>query len=140
MSWAGRCSLGVCSSSSACGAMAGAAPGLSSKLLSSPLPFLDQPILPLYGTGDSVPGGQCSHSSFLKALPSTPQGKRCTLTAGQDWTPPGCKKGRAADTQIHTATSSSLTRTQPLQNVLARKIHMKLGQLCPCLSWLFWAL
>lgn len=61
-----------------------------------------------------------------------------TLTAGQDWPPPGCRKGRAA--QTHTPTSSSLTRPQPIQNVLARKILMKLGQLCPCLSQLFWAL
>lgn len=100
MSWGRRCSPGVCSSSSTCGVMAGAAPGVSSKLLSSSLPFLDQPILPLCGPGDSVPGGQCSHSQLPCSTPSYSTGKEVHFNS---WT------GLASTLQAARGQSSTYT-------------------------------
>lgn len=126
MSWGRRCSPGVCSSSSACGVMAGAAPGVSSKLLPSPLPFLDQPILPLCGTGDSVPGGQCSHSQLPRSTPRRSTGKEVHFY--RTGLSQAAKGQSSTYTDPHTHQQQLDQTTMALQNVLARKIHMKLGQ------------
>lgn len=103
MCWAGRCSLGVCSSSSsACGVVAGAAPGRAPSCYPALCLFWTSPSFHCVGEGTLSLGGNAHIPGFLTALPSTPQGQRCfNFNSWTGLASPRLQKGQSS-TDPHT--------------------------------------